>query len=340
MLSGQDDPTAFLEELNSGTIFPALNMKPGFDCRTADKAELEALGLPACPDETADRVLWNLWMKFFTPGLVLLTDRFYLQEEGRRQSHVRQSFATRCTCLRSNRQETSLNWSGAYVTATNGRRFHDIYGIWTVPEVTAPAGADRDYFSSIFIGFDGQRRYVDASLPQIGTRQDVTLKGGIRYETWWEWFARGQFNWPVRMPLSVQPGQSVLCWMTVMSPRRVRFMMKNLDTNQGLVFIRESPEIPLAGSTFRPRVSGATAEWVVERPTGPTGDFEQPPGFAGVTFDSCVAVASGDTAGTRVQDLTGTRLIHMVEARNTPSRTMLIAEARQRASQSLRVSCR
>jgi hypothetical protein len=79
------------------------------------------------------------------------------------------------------RYETSPNWSGAYITPKRSRMFTEVHGSWQVPTPSPPVDgkgsppADGDYRSSAWIGLDGQRRYLNSSLPQIGTSQFVKV---------------------------------------------------------------------------------------------------------------------------------------------------------------------
>ena len=83
----------------------------------------------------------------------------------------------------SGRRESSLNWSGAYVTPRNGRQFTEVHGRWEVPAVAVPSGTSGspEFRSSIWIGLDGQRRYFDSSLPQIGTAQVLNASLAFRH---------------------------------------------------------------------------------------------------------------------------------------------------------------
>jgi hypothetical protein len=185
----------------------------------------------------------------------------------------------------------------------------------------APTGK---YYSSIFVGLDGQRAYAEDSLPQIGTRQDIDATG-THYETWWEWYAHGQTNQPTKTPLIVNPGDTVMCWITVLSPTEVRFMMRNLSNQSALPFIHA----PL--SPIQPKaIPGVTAEWIVERPTSPTtGVIETLPDYGGMEFQDCLAVADGAAGGPQLQDLTGSRLIRMMQQRPAPWRSTLVSEPKR-----------
>lgn len=310
------DREEFLKRLNDTTHF--IRPEQPIDWLTVPNETLVGLGLPPRPDSHAEPLAWELWREFFSPELELLQGEFTLSAIATEFRHYRETPASF-----SSQHETSSNWSGAYVTPDHGRRFSEIYGAWRIPAVSVPTQGPPSpagtYYSSIFIGLDGQRRDAADSLPQIGTRQDIDA-AGTHYETWWEWFARGQGSWPTQTPLQVAAGQRVMCWLTVISPVKVRFLMRNLDTPFGLAF-DQSPLSPIIPA----RIPGVTAEWVMERPTGKTGDMERLPEYDDFSFHRCIAVADGQTAGRKHHDLTGARLIRMIERRYPPSRGTLIS---------------
>ena len=117
----------------------------------------------------------------------------------------------------SARIESSPNWSGAYVVPSHGRRFNRIAASWRVPKVNPPKPADGgdpvpgDYRSSTWIGLDGHRRYTNG-MPQMGTAHFVKVAddGCVTrdYHLWWQWWARGQMNPPVRISnMPIEAGQ-------------------------------------------------------------------------------------------------------------------------------------
>ena len=108
-----------------------------------------------------------------------------------------------------NNFEISSNWSGAYITANQDRQFLQIWGTWTIPEQSAVApgtasGAARDtYVCANWIGLDGQRLYLDSSLPQIGTQSTLQPDNTTTAQAWTQWWARGGAKIP---PLVVPVG--------------------------------------------------------------------------------------------------------------------------------------
>jgi len=235
------------------------------------------------------------------------------------------------------RTETSSNWSGAYITANQDKRFLQVWGLWTVPAnlklpptpFRGPPGIE--YRVANWIGLDGQRRYFNSSLPQVGTTSILQADGSTRSEAWVQWFERKSDD-PhiVPLTLTVRPGDPVLCFVTVLGPQHVACVMINLG--QPLPVLQavcaKAPPITLPGGTVAaPDVAGATAEWVVERPQvigkAAPNNF---PEYGRTEFSLCLAV-EGDHAdfssllGGLAQNLSGARPIRMYDVLLNPART-------------------
>ena len=203
-------------------------------------------------------------------------------------------------------------------------------GNWTVPRVSEPPGGTQaEYHSSTWIGLDGQRTYKDSSLPQIGTRQrwvrGATPNEDI-YDAWFQWWARGQHNPPVPLPsFPVQVDDEISAILTVLNPTTVRFNMKNVT--QGAML--QAFDVPAPGSLT---VSGATAEWIMERPSPVPADgwdAHPLPAYTGFAFTSCLAqaLAPGGSMPVGV-DLNTARLIRMYEIRANPASLRTLSVAR------------
>jgi hypothetical protein len=196
--------------------------------------ELAAFWLPTVPDPRLQPDLFDAWVKLFTPphdgrlsfqqleiaSLLMATDRVLNQ----RAAAATQGQAA--PIVYQTREETSENWSGAYVTPYDGIMFTEVQGRWQVPTPAAPppmvagGSADGTYVSSIWVGLDGQRRYLDSSLPQIGTEQTVVVSSGVAtptVRTWFQWWIPGDQNGPVYFPaaeFAAGPGEVVTCVVT------------------------------------------------------------------------------------------------------------------------------
>nr|WP_294531108.1 G1 family glutamic endopeptidase [uncultured Rhodopila sp.] len=239
------------------------------------------------------------------------------------------------------RIETSGNWSGAYITANEDRHFLQVWGSWKVPAslqlppplLQGPAGVP--YICSNWIGLDGQRLYLDSSLPQVGTASTLLADGTTTAQAWTQWWARGDATTaPVPLGLAVNPGDDVLGVLTVQDPQTVIVVMVNLSgpLPVGIAVQGTSPNVTLPdGTNVTPDISGATAEWVLERPrvVGQTiaANF---PDYGESGFELCIA-AEGEPVdifslfGALTRVLRGERLIRMFDRLLNPERTQFIS---------------
>ncbi|TGD96727.1 G1 family glutamic endopeptidase [Methylobacterium nonmethylotrophicum] len=212
----------------------------------------------------------------------------------------------------------SANWAGGTLTAGHGRSFVGVMARWRVPAVTGGGPPAR---ASTWIGLDGQGFYRNASLPQIGTLQ--TWDGQrARYETWVQWWARGEANAPLPLGLAVAPGDAVSAIVTLLDPATVRFNLKNETTGTLL----QPFDVAAPGGRH---VSGASAEWILERPSPPGADGWHPYPLAALApfpFTACLAQsrAPGETALTE-HDLARASLVRMIALGTRPARARTIA---------------
>jgi hypothetical protein len=322
-----------LEELMETTdLFPLPG--PDFDPLAASDEEIKHYGLPEKPDKKLEPARYAFWYEMFSPPLKFQELRFLAGGPTLRPTRrlLRVSAANQVSL------KNSLNWCGAYLEAKDRTVFGEIHGTWRVPvpnlPADAPAVGSRDYCCSTWIGFDGQRRYHHSSLPQIGTaqflRSTAGVVQGVTYSAWWQWWVRGDFSQPpVTLPLAINAGDLIMCSVIVRPDRRaVKFLIKNATTGHFIApFVRPAPVQPVPL-----RVSGATAQWVTERPSiWPTDTAYGLPNYGTVLFSNCLAVARRPRGGPRTErDLAGCSLINMYEVRRNPSRTARISAAELR----------
>lgn len=308
---------------------PATITRPpaGFDPRTASADDLRAYNLPPCPDRDRCPDLYAFWRKMFKPPLNFLPYALTspLKADARAGDNTR--------------RQSSLNWSGAYIKPRNGKIFTEIHGSWQVPDIrpSAPPAttvSGRKEGVSTWIGLDGQRRYYHASLPQIGTLQslpDENAPGGPSHYAWFQWWVdREGDDDPAPPPqtirgFTVNPGDRIMCSLFVTDPSHVKFIIRNMDTGDIVV----SSDIAAPEGQLGPlTVSGATAEWITERPSewpdeGRRFNFAN---YGSVCFQDCLAVMTSPEGGDSEQrNLVGARLINMREARQNPLRTAKIS---------------
>lgn len=311
------------------------------------ETSIDDLGIPPEPREGQQhRASHEFWERMYGGPVRLIEPRFEFERRqlnrlGRGEYSGTNSGLQR-TVTRAH--ETSLNWSGAYISPRDGRMFSEVHASWKVPKVKPPTNhpADAEYDSSAWIGLDGQRRYRDSSLPQIGTSHHVTVSKydvSIGYTAWWQWWLRDDWNPPpVVIPLTVRPDDEILCSLYVVSETEVKFVIKNQCTGDLCIpFVFPQPKTYLdeprpAGPS---RVSGATAQWVLERPTkwGTEASKDGPelydlPNYGTIEFTDCLAtsaLAPGEDG--REETLVGSRVIDMYSIERDPPRTVVISEA-------------
>ena len=223
------------------------------------------------------------------------------------------------TTMTSGHNESSLNWSGAYITPRDGQQFTEVYGSWTAPAVVAPPGTvgNPQFRSTVWIGLDGDRRYFNSTLPQIGSSQDRNQPTGPSYFLWYQWWMRDNpaTFWPAVLPIAVHPGDQILAHLEVLNETLVRFSIKNVTTNFNFPpFTMIAPTDPV--TLLQAKVSGATAEWIVERPDDVATGLFNLADYTQVNFTGCYAVQAtlppGGPPGPGLnRTLVGARLMSM-----------------------------
>jgi hypothetical protein len=300
----------------------------GFSPLAASQAELKKFGFPMRPDPSLQPAEYAFWQELFAPSLQFEAFDF----------DVNPIFATRNRGFFAQlpRRQTSLNWSGAYITPRDGTVFSSIWGKFQVPTPNVPSGdaPGGKYRSSTWIGFDGQRRYYASTLPQFGTAQNIdpTAGGPTRsFFAWWQWWVRdvaGQ-AYPIILaaPL-IHAGDLIMCLMQVAADRAgMSFVITNLTTGRVVQFFQSAPPTS-GGQPFK--VPGATAEWVMERPADPPDPTPlQLPDYGTVNFHDCGATAINVNTGAMVErSLSAAKLIDMYVVKQSPERTVKISIAK------------
>jgi hypothetical protein len=324
------------------------------DLLTAPEEQLRQYGVPPRPDPELQQERYRVWLSFFVPrptfvsaDITIIPDRF----RSVTAASVPISF-------RTTRYEASRNWCGAYIEPNYDRVFVEVSGRWIVPTPLPPPDAQppnaqpKVYACSTWIGLDGQRRYIDSSLPQAGTWQAVTLEadGSQIVETyaWFQWWAR---NYAGTAPgqissVPVHPGDEVACMVKEWQPSVAAIYVKNLTTNRLAHFLVDAPTVTLGGGQpHQFTISGATAEWIMERPTRlDSGEPYDLADYGSADLLKLHAVEADPTVpnwpwvvGTN-QTLKGARLIRMYDLLKDPRRTAFISMPWRESDTSIRVS--
>jgi hypothetical protein len=325
----------------------------GFDVRTAPNHKLSEYGLLERPDERLEPERFAFWKEMFCRDFKIarLSISTELTAE-LKASLIAAPQRKPAPRVRFDHTEHSANWSGAYITPIpRPNRFVQIVGAFTVPRASVPPvlpeGADptnQAYHSSTWIGIGGHRSYN--TLPQIGTSQQVNVKGGVEsveYKAWWQWWQRDdEFSHvpkpiPIAGGFEVREGDGILVSITVEAPRPgdVHFIIMNLRTGVLVPF-------KVMGPAGIQRL-GSTAEWVHERPSEPGSRYRYPlPNFTEVTFRHCLAwSAPCFGAPATLQALaSNVRLLRMKDIFPTPHRSAIVSLPKRTSRTSLQVNYR
>jgi hypothetical protein len=317
---------------------------PGFDPLTAPQCDLATFGIVPRPDPVDQPELFRYWLRIFAPPIVFVNP---MREERKALWQINPSLAQQSTAaLSATRFATSRNWSGAFVVPTDDTMFVLVAGLWTVPNVSLPPpafqtpGADQ-YVCSTWVGLDGQRQYLNSSLPQIGTMQTLTLaslappqSSAMAFFQWWD---RENVNMTFLQltGLSVQPGDIMIGAIWAMTATDVVGYLRNLTTGKMAIVGSLAPSVPPAGQL---RISGATAEWILERPTqfGST-DLYAFPSYATTTFACWAGAAAAAGPPESWHDLEKARFIRMYDTLHNPTRTVFISMPERRTDGAVRL---
>jgi hypothetical protein len=323
-----DDHRALLDEEIQKRIHIYETPPEDFDPLTAEPDVLAKYGIPQKPNAEDLPELARFWAEMFSPPLVFTERKFFFLADPVLVS-------PQLLVTGGGQRESSLNWSGAYITPRNGRQFTQVHGRWEVPAVAVPSGTsgNPEFRSSIWIGLDGQRRYLDSSLPQIGTAQFLNAPSDPPFSVWWQWWLRdnpGTF-FPVTIGLRIVPGQRMMASLLVLDETHVHFLIENRTT--GEIFPPFTMAAPTdTASQIQVKVSGASAEWIVERPTNAaTGDLYELPDYDEIHFTNCFAISANmppaQPPGPGLeQTLDGAKLINMYKVERNPSRRVTISK--------------
>jgi hypothetical protein len=136
----------------------------------------------------------------------------------------------------------------------------------------------------------------------------------------------------------------MMCWLTVINSTQVILRIKNATTMPGpyLPFLWTAPTVPMPHppSPIQAKVSGATAEWVMERPAKwPTDELFELPDYGSVEFTGAIGrTATAPSQPTREETLFGARMIRMYRYAASPRRSQTISTAKRMGPHELTAS--
>ena len=260
-----------------------------FDPITADPRELLTYGYPARPDARTHPELRAQWERRVSHNYTRIQPEF-VRNVGKVHGPARRANGAA--------NATSTNWSGSVVFAPGGTTCGWIQGEWTVPDPSDPSGGQSSYYSSAWVGIDGDG---SGDVLQAGT--ESSLVGGSRsVYAWWEWYPDYEVaisNFPVRS------GDTIYCLICATSTTTASIYLTNDNTDQHVSFNITAP----SGTTL----AGNCAEWIVETPSV-GGQPTTLPDYGVVYFDDALA---GLKNGGSLDGFSGTP-ITLVNGANTP----------------------
>jgi hypothetical protein len=137
----------------------------------------------------------------------------------------------------------------------------------------------------------------------VGTEQILTADGNTTCSAWFQWWARDQQELMAFKleNLSIKPGETVMAMIWAYEPHQVSVAFRTRPSggtkgqeDKLFIFTVEAPEVALPSSAShlgQPEISGATAEWIMERPQTPDlkdASFLPFPRHDPVRFSNCV----------------------------------------------------
>ena len=243
-----------------------------FDPSTATADQLMQFGLPPKPDPECQPLLRRAWDIGF--GKPLRLQPFEVERDLVEQAEYR-LFEKNVANISfdGNNFEISSNWSGAYITANQDKHFLQIWGTWTIPgnlqvppqRLQGPTGIP--YVCANWIGLDGQRLYLDSSLPQMGTVSVLQPDNTTTAQAWTQWWARDSVDpAPVPLGFSVAPGDRILSVLTAVDPSTVNCVMVNSIT-RSIATMRGSMRCWSISSSTRMSERHVRSCWISTTPT-------------------------------------------------------------------------
>jgi Peptidase A4 family len=257
-------------QLPSGATITTLTLPPAdFNAATADEQTLLSHGLPPRPVESPE--LTSNWLRSVGHP------SHFIQPEFKRLDNKRHG-VRRTEPTEAGELPSSPNWSGAVVFAPPASTFNGVSGEWNVPTPTPPAFDGATYYSSFWIGIDGDN---SPDVFQAGVECEASAVGGVVKQNiylWWEWYPENEVqitNFPV------ESGQT--CTLSVTSNSSGNVFLKNLSTGVATAFQVTAPTGTL--------LIGNCAEWIAERPEV-GGSITKLADYGTMSFSSAAAKTS------------------------------------------------
>jgi hypothetical protein len=321
----------------------------GFDPERATAAELEKYGIIPRPDEGSE--LFDNWRRLFkapvtfvdakpepltppgsAPGPATPPPRTPNEVRVVTQLAPVPAVSPALPVGAGSRLSHSSNWSGGFIVPTNNTMVVQVAGAWRLPTLRQPPhdpGTPDDalYSCSTWVGLDGQRLYLNSSLPQVGVMQWLQPSASppeLAPTAFCQWWFRQGSDPVVSLPgLPVATGDFVIASVWAKSANVAICYLRNVSTAQLAVVGMKAPAVSPDGELS---ISGATAEWILERPTIPGDTRLYPfPDYRTTEFAAWAAVAQDAGPPQAPLGLKTSRGIAMYDTQDNPAGTAFIS---------------
>jgi hypothetical protein len=244
-----------------GPVRPALNG----DAEVATNAEIVTMGFPPRPDRSKAPKAYARWLEIVSKPAVRLTPRF-ASRAGRPSLPTTSELTATSSANGPTYTGTSSNWCG-YTLVQPKTQYWYVEGEWTVPSVVPHSGwlFGPWYleYSTQWVGLDG---LGTSDVVQAGSQQDTYTIAGLTLTNYFLWTE----NYPAASlgaQIGVDPGDLVDAFVWVGDGSGD----PDVSGGYGWYYLYDSTQGTYAetSSQLAAPFSGATAEWIVERPSVP-----------------------------------------------------------------------
>jgi len=329
--------------LRRSAVFPI--PPAGFDPEKATEPELEKFGIIPRPDQGSD--LFDNWRRLFKAPVTFVNPA-RIEVKALFQLNPAPVISPIPVTGAGSRLSHSGNWSGGYIVPVHDTMVVQVAAEWTLHTLSLPPPVfiepnATDYVCSTWVGLDGQGRYLNASLPQIGVMQTLpappsTLApSATAFCQWWDREGGGTFLSLTGLPVAA--GDTVIGSVWADTATTVICYLRNVSTSTLAVVGMTAPSVtPHGGAPLQLTISGATAEWILERPTifGSTRLYPFPK-YQTTEFDAWAAVARDAGPPQAPHDLRTARHIAMFDTLDAPARTAFISMPHQKGNSAIAV---
>ncbi|KAK3989950.1 peptidase A4 family-domain-containing protein [Cladorrhinum sp. PSN332] len=185
----------------------------------------------------------------------------------------------------------SDNWCGVAHRSTSSDPVTNIFGYFTVPDLTLRPGIPAPQFAAAWIGVDGAK--CNWTMLQAGVTTVVNSNGGQSASAWWEWYP--EVSYAIK-GLTVRPGDWMAVNITIQDERTSRVVVTNAQRGYAITL----------ALTDGPKLCRLDAEWILE-------DFYEKneqvafAKFSDVWFQDVAAT----TAGGKTINAEGAAMVHL-----------------------------